>query len=179
MQAPLVVLLLIAAMTDVRLRLIPNWLTITLLVTGIVQSFTPLHLISPSQALLGAVVGLAVPLVLHMLGGLAAGDVKLLCGIGAWVGPRSILLVLAAAALAGLILVLIQCLIQGRLGILLRNTALLVLSLINLPRLGLRQVIETGQRCQSAKRPMPYAVTVLVGTLGLMVLSMLRSHGGL
>jgi prepilin peptidase CpaA len=178
MQAPLVVLLLIAAAIDVRARRIPNWLTISLLVTGMVQSFTTVGLVTPAQALLGALVGLALPLVLHMLGGLAAGDVKLLCGIGAWVGPRNILLVLAAAALAGLILVLVQATVQRRLMLLMRNTGLLILSLINLPRLGLRHVIETGQRCQSVNKPLPYAVTVLVGTVGLMVLSIVTAPGG-
>jgi prepilin peptidase CpaA len=178
MQVPLVGLLIIAATTDLRARRIPNWLTITLLVSGIAQSFTPMGLVTPNQALLGAMVGLVIPLVLHMLGGLAAGDVKLLCGIGAWVGPRTIVLVLAAAALTGLVLVLLQCTIQGRLGILMRNTGLLIVSLINLPRLGLKHVIETGQRCQSVNKPMPYALTVLVGTLGLMVMSVLRSQGG-
>jgi prepilin peptidase CpaA len=178
MQVPLVGLLLIAATTDVRARRIPNWLTITLLLSGIAQSFTPMGLVTPTQAMLGALVGLVVPLVLHMLGGLAAGDVKLLCGMGAWVGPRTIVLILAAAALAGLILVLVQCTIQGRLGILLRNTGLLIVSLINLPRLGLKHVIETGQRCQSVNKPLPYAVTVLAGTVGLIIMSALRSQGG-
>jgi prepilin peptidase CpaA len=178
MQVPLVVLLVVAATTDLRARRIPNWLTITLLVSGIVQSFTPMGLIEPKQALLGALVGLLVPLLLYMLGGLAAGDVKLLCGMGAWVGPRTIVLVLAAAALAGLVLVLVQATVQGRLGILMRNTGLLILSLINLPRLGLKQVIETGQRCQAVNKPLPYAVTVLVGTIGLMIMSALRSQGG-
>jgi len=178
MQVPLIVLLLIAAAVDLRARRIPNWLTGTILLTGIAQSFLPFHLVSPIQAIEGALVGLALPLALHVLGGLAAGDVKLLCSIGAWDGPRSILLVLAAAALAGLLLVLVQCLIEGRLAVLARNTWLLVLSLINLPRLGLKHVIETGQRCQAVKRPLPYAVTVLMGTVGLIVCSVLQSHGG-
>ncbi len=178
MQAPLIVLLLIAAATDVRTRRIPNWLTITMLVTGIVQSFTAVGLVPPVLALWGALVGLALPLALYIVGGLAAGDVKLLCGIGAWVGPRNFLMVICAAALTGLVLVLVQCLVEGRLAILMRNTGLLILSLINLPRLGLKQVIETGQRCQSVNRPLPYAVTVLVGTVGLMVLSILHVPGG-
>ena len=179
MLAPLFVLLLIAAATDVRTRRIPNWITITLLVTGVAQSFVGLGLVTPAQSLLGALVGLAVPLTIHMLGGLGAGDVKLLCGIGAWVGPRNIVLVLAAAALTGLVLVLVQATVQGRLKLLARNTGLLVLSLINLPRLGLKQVIETGQRCQSVAKPLPYAVTVLVGAVGLFILSIVRTPGGL
>jgi len=178
MQVPLVALLIAAAVSDVRRRRIPNWLTMTMLGAGLLLSWTPLRLVTPTDALLGALVGFALPLVLYMLGGLAAGDVKLLCGIGAWVGPWMALLVIAAAALVGLVLVLGQCLLQGRLRVLMRNSGMLILSLINLPRLGMKQVIETGQSCQSAKRPMPYAVPVLVGTVGLMVAAIVRGQGG-
>ncbi len=179
MEGLLVALVAVGACTDWRERRIPNWLTGSLLVSGMVLSATSFRLVSPSQALAGAAVGLAVPLVLHILGGLAAGDVKLLCGIGAWVGPRTVMLVIAGAALAGLVLVIGQCLVERRMGVLMRNTGLLALSLINLPRLGLDHVVETGQKCQSASRPMPYALTVLVGTVMAVVVARVKSGGGL
>jgi prepilin peptidase CpaA len=178
-EGVLVALVAIGACTDLRSRRIPNWLSGLLLVSGIVLSMTRLGLVSPAQALAGAAVGLAVPLVLHILGGVGAGDVKLLCGIGAWVGPRGVMLVIAGAALAGLVLVLAQCAIERRMGVLLRNTGLLALSLINLPRLGLDHVVETGQRCQSALRPLPYAVTVLAGTVMAVIVARIESGGGL
>lgn len=176
MEVALIALVATGALLDVKSRRIPNWLNLTLLAGGLALCATPLRLVTPSQALLGAVVGLAIPMVLHLVGGLAAGDVKLLCGIGAWVGPRMIIFVMVGAALAGLVLVLAQCIYQGRLGVLFRNTGLVALSLFNVPRLGLAHVIETGQRCQSARRPLPYALTVLVGTVAVMLM---QSGGGL
>jgi prepilin peptidase CpaA len=179
MEGLLVALVGIGACTDLRERRIPNWLTGSMLMGGFLLSATWLGLVAPSEALAGAAVGLTVPLILYMLGGLKAGDVKLLCAIGAWVGPRTVMLVIAGAALAGLVLVLAQCLIEQRMGVLLRNTGLLALSLINLPRLGLDHVIETGEKCQSVSRPMPYALTVLAGTVMAMVAARVTSGGGL
>ena len=179
MDGLLVALVAIGAYMDVRARRIPNWLTVTLMTSGIVLSMTPFGLVSPVQSLAGLAVGLAVPLLLYFLGGLAAADVKLLAGIGAWVGPVTVLMVLAAAAIVGLVLVLAQCMVQGRMAVLLRNTGTLALSLLNLPRLGLRHVIETGQRCQSANRPLPYALTVLLGTVAVLALLIVRREGGL
>ncbi|HEX8521735.1 MAG TPA: A24 family peptidase [Tepidisphaeraceae bacterium] len=178
-QGLLIVLVAIGACTDVRSRRIPNWLNLTLLASGLILSATMLRLVTPSQAFAGAGVGLAIPLVLHILGGLGAGDVKLLCGIGAWVGPKMVIYIIAGAAIAGLVLVIAQCLVERRVGVLLRNTGVLALSLVNLPRLGLGQVIETGQRCQSARRPMPYAVPVLAGTIAAMLMLNLGSGGGM
>ncbi len=90
MEAVLVGVVALAAAMDLRYRRLPNWLSGALLVSGMALSLTPVHLVSFEQALLGAAVGLAVPLALHILGGLAAGDVKLLCGVGAWVAARGI-----------------------------------------------------------------------------------------
>ena len=39
-------------------------------------------------SLVGTIVGLALLLPLYAIGGMGAGDVKLLAGVGAWVGPQ-------------------------------------------------------------------------------------------
>src|SRR5688572_29424834 len=95
---PLLGLVAVAAWTDVRERRIPNWLTATVAAAGIAQSFSPFSLITPSQALVGLAVGFALPFLLYAVGGRGAGDVKLLAGIGAWMGFRPVVWVFAAAA---------------------------------------------------------------------------------
>jgi prepilin peptidase CpaA len=83
----LLVLCTIAAITDLRRGLIPNWLTLP-----------PLLLAPPALALvhgpgalaaslLGALLCGIVPLLLFLRGGMGGGDVKLLAAAGAIAGP--------------------------------------------------------------------------------------------
>src|SRR3954468_4024275 len=84
---PMFAMLVMATFTDMRARRIPNWLTLSLAATGILQSFLPHHTVGPLNALLGLLTGFALNIVffaLHIRGG---GDVKLFAGLGAWMGP--------------------------------------------------------------------------------------------
>lgn len=94
----------IAAAVDVRLKRIPNFITVPAAVLGLLyHSFAP-HGDGPLAALAGFAVGFALLLLPWLLGGGGMGDVKLLAALGAWLGP---LLVLAtfgmSAVMAGLI----------------------------------------------------------------------------
>ena len=109
------------------------------------------------------VVGFAIPFVLFAMGALGGGDVKLLAGVGAWLGPILAVKVFLAAAIVGMVIVLVQSAKQKRLSALFRNSAVLTVNLINIDRIGADQVCETGKACRSVERPLPYAVPVLVG----------------
>ena len=87
---------------DVTSRRIPNWLTLALVSTGSRRASRRWRSPRP-QSFIGLLVGSRLPLVLYALGGLAAGDVKLLAGVGAWVGPWPLVMIVAAAALVGLV----------------------------------------------------------------------------
>jgi prepilin peptidase CpaA len=163
--APLWAMLCIAAVIDWRERRIPNWLTGLMLLSGIAGGFLPGHLTSPSQAILGMFAGLALQFPAFVLQARHGGDVKLLAGLGAWVGPWIAFKIFIAECVVGMIIVLVQSAKQGRLSVLFRNSAVLSASLINIDRIGADAVCETGKACQSIERPLPYAVPVLVATL--------------
>ena len=167
--APLLALVATAAVTDVRARRIPNWLTLTVALAGLAQSVTPWALTSPATAIYGLLAGFAVTFVLYLAGGRGAGDVKLTAGIGAWLGPNPVLIVLAAAAMVSLVLAVGQSLARGRLKVLFANAALMVVSLLNVRRLGAAAVVETGRRAGGTDRPLPNAVSMLVATVGVVV----------
>src|SRR2546423_1375809 len=95
---PLLALVCVAAVTDVRRRRIPNWVTATVALAGLAQSFTPFALTSPMQALAGLAAGFVLTFPLYAIGGRGAGDVKLLAGIGAWLGGWPVVCVFAGAA---------------------------------------------------------------------------------
>src|SRR5688572_21269110 len=135
--APMIALLVWAAVVDLRVRRIPNWLTFSLVLSGIAHSLVPAAAgaaatVTPAQAGLGLLVGFGLPFVLFALGALGGGDVKLLAGIGAWLGPIGSLKVFAFAAIVGLVIVLSQSLWQRRTKTLFRNSAVLAMNLIHL-----------------------------------------------
>ncbi len=82
-----------AVLSDIRYRRIPNFLCLLILIIGITANvFAPtgegLYL-----SLLGFVAGFLPILVLYILTGLGAGDVKLMAVIGSVVGFKAILLI--------------------------------------------------------------------------------------
>lgn len=167
MCVPMLALLTWAAVVDVRSRRIPNWLSFSLMLTGLGQSAAWCRTVDgPGDAFLGLLTGFALTFALFGLGALGGGDVKLLSGIGAWLGPVPVLLVFALAAVIGMVFVLIQAAAQGRLSKLFRNSAVIAISLAQAGESGLDQAAETGRTCSgNTGRPLPYAVPVLLATL--------------
>lgn len=171
MCVPMVALLVWAAVEDIGRRRIPNWLTLGLILSGILQSLRPGQALSPGQAMLGMLAGAGLPFVLFALEALGGGDVKLLAGVGSWLGALGVFHVFLASAVFGLILVLSQAAYQRRIGTLLRNSAVVAINLAHVNELGPEHVIQTGQQCRSVDRPLPYAVPVLLGTVLLIARS--------
>jgi prepilin peptidase CpaA len=162
---PLLALLAVACGTDLRNRRIPNWLTFTIVLAGLVQSFTPIGTVGPMGSALGMLSGFGLTFVLFALGALGGGDVKLMAGVGAWIGPGPTLAVFAVTSLIGMVIVLVQALWHGRLRNLLLNTTVLTINLVHLQDVGIEHAQATGQSCRSIDRPLPYAVPVLLAVL--------------
>ena len=158
---PLLALLCWAAATDLRERKIRNWLTLTLMLTGLAQSLMPIHSCTLGGSALGLLSGFGITLILFLMGALGAGDVKLLAGVGAWLGPAGVLAVFVLEAILGLIIVLGQALWQRRLPVLLRNSALVLVNVVHLNEVGMEHVKATGKSARSVSRPLPYAVPTL------------------
>lgn len=162
---PLLFLLAWAAVQDVRTRKIRNWLTLSLAWSGLLGAMLAVGPIGPTQSVMGLLAGFALPFVLFAIGALGGGDVKLLAGVGAWLGPVGVLAVFLLASIVGLVLVLTQSLLQGRVTVLFRNSAVLLLNIRHVGELGTDHLRETGLDARSIDRPLPYAVPVLAGTL--------------
>lgn len=170
MSVPMFALLAWAAVVDARTRRIPNVLTVSLAVMGLVQSFLPTHTVGPLQSAGGLGLGFGLTFILFALGALGGGDVKLLAGVGAWVGVWGVAQVFAGAAVVGMVIVLVQSARQGRMGILFRNSAVLAINLVHVGDVGVDHVSHTGRESRSVDRPLPYAVPVLVAAVAVMVL---------
>ena len=94
-------LALVAAAGDLRTGRIPNLLTFGAAAGGLL--FSTLHAGLPGlgAAGLGYLVGVATFFPLFAVGGMGAGDVKLLAAFGAWLGPVGVLWAALWASLIG------------------------------------------------------------------------------
>lgn len=96
----------VACLTDVRSARIPNVLTFASLASAVaVQVLAPAGHGGPT-ALAGALAGFAVFLPLFLLGGMGAGDVKLMTALGAWLGWGHVVWLALYTAIAGGLLAL-------------------------------------------------------------------------
>jgi prepilin peptidase CpaA len=170
--APVIALLVWAAVIDVRERRIPNWLTGLLIFGGLGQSFMDTHTVSIGDSVLGLFTAASVPLALFVLGAMGGGDVKLMAGLGAWMGPAPAMGVLVIEKVIGLILVLVQAAREGRLQALFRNSVVLTANVLHVRDIGVENVARNGQRYRSVARPLPFAVPTLAAVI--VVLSIVR-----
>ncbi len=159
---PLLVMIFIAAMVDLRERRIPNWLNLLILLSGLINAIVWASPVSIGYALAGVFVGFALLFVQFALGAVGGGDVKMLAAVGAWVGPLATLEVFIAAAIVGLIIVLSQAVATGRLQKLFSNSMVLVVNFASFQHLGREHVQSTGQSMRSVDKPLPYAVSVMI-----------------
>ncbi|MCW3148909.1 A24 family peptidase [Stutzerimonas stutzeri] len=150
----LLTLLSYAVVSDVRHHRIPNLLVLTGLALGLTGQLFMGGLGGLGQGMLGALIGFGLFLLLYAAGGMAAGDVKLMAMVGAFLTPQQALAATAASLMAGGLCGLALVLWHGqfrqtlsRYGVMLRSHSYLA------PGAG-----------EVAGQPFPYAIAILLGT---------------
>jgi prepilin peptidase CpaA len=111
------VTLVVAAVIDGWKLKVPNWITFPMIIAGWIYSaaFSPF---AGWEGLLysvtGTVVGLALLLPAYAIGGMGAGDVKLLAGVGAWVWGTATLYAFAVSAVVGGVIAVLMVVLRRR-----------------------------------------------------------------
>jgi prepilin peptidase CpaA len=105
----------LAALLDVRSRRIPNWLTASALLCGVVLNVWLLGVAGAVGAVAGAALGLVLLLPFYARRTIGAGDVKLLAALGALVGPHVLVSVAVYMALVGGAMSILIMFLRGRL----------------------------------------------------------------
>jgi prepilin peptidase CpaA len=116
-------LAVVAAAGDIRTGRIPNVLTFVSAAAAFIFSMTQSGVWGLGSSVLGYVVGLALFFPLFAVGGMGAGDVKLLAAFGAWLGPIGVVWAALWASLTGGILALVVAAWNGYLTTAMRNLA--------------------------------------------------------
>src|SRR4051812_27112196 len=104
---------LVASVFDLQSRRIPNALTFGATATGLIFAAASGGVPGIEAGIAGCALALALWLPLYALGGMGAGDVKLMATIGMWIGPAAVLHALLYASIAGGLLALTVALFRG------------------------------------------------------------------
>jgi prepilin peptidase CpaA len=158
-----------AAVTDLWKFKVYNALTLPAIVAGLLaSSFT----IGLQASLLGALTGFGLLVIFFALGGVGAGDVKLLTAIGAWLGPEATMYVFALSAMAGGVYAIGLMLLREGLFGTVEELATLSIRLFT-PGIWkqpeARLDMEVG-RVDRRKRLVPYAAMICIGFFTTLVL---------
>lgn len=109
----LTVMLVVAAVIDGWKLKVPNWLTFPLVLSGWGCSWAMFGWSGLWASLLGTAVGLGLLLPVYAIGGMGAGDVKLMAGVGAWLGMTDTVWAFVLSAGAGAVLAVAMVLYRG------------------------------------------------------------------
>jgi prepilin peptidase CpaA len=92
---------------------VPNWLTFPMILGGWLYSGIAMGWAGLAWSLFGTAVGLALLLPAYAVGGMGAGDVKLLAGVGAWMHGRHTFYAFCVSAIVGAVLAILLVLRSG------------------------------------------------------------------
>lgn len=94
-------LIVVAAAWDLRTREVPDWIPVAILACATLATLFGWSEVRWIGLVVGLFLGFALPAAVWWLGGLGGADVKLIAGLGAALGPISLLCFLFWTALAG------------------------------------------------------------------------------
>lgn len=161
-QIILALMVVIAAVYDMRFRRIPNWLVLAGLVLGLGLNAFLFEWGGLRSSLLGMGLALLIYFPLYLLRGMGAGDVKLMAAIGSLVGAGNWLGIFIITALLGGVVAVIFLLARGRLRNSLWNVGFLIQRLASFKAPYAREELDLASP-KSLK--LPHGVAIAGGAL--------------
>ncbi len=168
-----ILLLIVAAVSDFRTRRIPNWLVLSGALYAVIYN----TVLPPTPhddilfPLTGLALGLLLFLPLYFVGAMGAGDVKLLAMAGAFLGPGDTFHAALATMIVGGVLAILFVLAKGKALVMFQNLAsMFQLSFLNVAR-GSAPSLQITPQASAGK--LPYGVAIAIGTIGYLVLHQL------
>jgi len=153
----------IVSVADTFTRRIPNVLTVPAAAVAVVLSIASHGLAGAFAAGAGLLIGLAFFLPFYLLGGFGAGDVKALAAVGAFVGPRGVLLAAICTLILGAVCALIVLLVTGGFSALRSMLHRWVMTWFVMSATGRPEHIAAPEG-DASRRRFPYGIAIACGT---------------
>jgi prepilin peptidase CpaA len=162
----------VAATVDIWTFKVHNVLTLPLLLTGLTYHGISDGLTGFGFSLAGAGLGFATLILFYAAGGIGAGDVKLITGIGAWLGVTMTWQVILIAGVATGAYALVLLLGSGGVGNVVTNLSILIYRVRAMAiqfsgEERVEQVVHQPDRRRH--RLVPFAAMVAVGIVGVIL----------
>lgn len=151
----------VAVLCDLRTRRIPNVLTFGAAAGALIFSLFAGGVTALGYSIAGWLVGAALFFPLFALGGMGAGDVKLLAALSAWTGPADAVWMALFASIAGGVIAIGVSLFHGYLAQAMRNVWLI---LMQWRIAGVQPVAGFTLKDNRAPR-LAYAIPITIGML--------------
>lgn len=161
----------VAAVTDVWKFKVYNALTVPLLLTGLAYHGTVGGMPGLVGSATGVLFGFGALIVIYAMGGMGAGDVKLMAAIGAWLGMPLTFYVFIASALATGAYALFLIALAGSLRETWINLQIVIYRIMAFGHhLGSDDRVETEvMRTDRHRRLVPFGAMVAVGLVAIIV----------
>ena len=163
------IFLILAAVIDGFELKVPNWLTFPMIISGWIYSTMAAAWtgdpwwVGLGWSMLGMAVGLLLLMPAYAIGGMGAGDVKLLAGVGAWVHATHTFYAFCVTAIVGAILAIAMVLAR-RAWRKHSNQFWLILSEILTIR-DPSQLSEIAAERKSSMLLLPYGIPIAIGSI--------------
>jgi prepilin peptidase CpaA len=168
----------ITAVTDIWKFKVYNVLTIPLLISGLVYNAYAHGSAGLVASLIGALFGFGILILFYVMGGMGAGDVKLMAAVGAWLGLPQIYYVFIASSFAAGLYALYLVLTHRKFAETWLNLKLLWYRVSAFGRhLGAEDRVEIAvRRADREGRLIPFAAMVAIGVLTTFVWCRLKQQ---
>jgi prepilin peptidase CpaA len=157
------VALVVAAVIDVWKLKVPNLITFPLIVSGWIFWAVMGGWAGIGFSLVGTVVGLSLLLVPYAVGGMGAGDVKLLAGVGAWVGASTTFWAFCVSAMVGAVMAIAMMVWKRSYGKNSANLKQILFEFVYLRDISL--IADSAAMRKSSMMLLPYGLPLAVGSI--------------
>ncbi|RJR32984.1 MAG: prepilin peptidase [Desulfobacteraceae bacterium] len=162
----------IAAFCDLKTGRIPNLLTFPMMLIGVAYHTSSAGLQGLGFSSGGLLLGIAILLVLYLIGGMGAGDAKLLGAVGSMVGSKGVVIAAVFSMLLGFfyaLFILMMNLDYAR-SLLRRLWTIIKTFLLT------AQFVYLPPKCDEKQPTLRYALPIALGTMGYVFLKITKSN---
>lgn len=158
------VILILAAYIDGKQLKVPNWITFPMVLAGLAYNLWVGGWAGLGGATLGMFVGLACLLPLYAVGGMGAGDVKLMAGVGAWLGATVTFYAFCVSVIVGAVIAVAMVLYKR--DVKKHYTNLLTIVGEWLDVRDPRKLSAIAAKRKSSMLLLPYGIPICIGCIG-------------